>query len=285
MYNAIVSPGCTNTLFVFAAGNDGADNDVVPQYPCNYHLPGAYGPGAPNVVCVAATNDLDELADFSNHGAASVHLAAPGVDILSTWPAYQTIFAPDGFDDPDGVDLRRALERKDIDPRGLRSGAVPRSCKDSGTHSLTDSPSGNYADNSTTTIRLLPPLGLTLRVGCRVSYEMVLDTEPCRLVSHRRRADDGADDDCRWLVGFYRRCVHPACPPISLLIEGQRNHLAPPRAPKQRHCATPTVSTSTISPSPAWITPPTSSTQSAARRWPRLTWPGSPRSHWRRILR
>jgi len=65
-------------LFVAAAGNDGADNDVVPEYPCNYELP--------NVVCVAATGQRDVLAGFSNYGARNVDLAAPGTTILSTWP-------------------------------------------------------------------------------------------------------------------------------------------------------------------------------------------------------
>jgi subtilisin family serine protease len=67
-----------NTLFVVAAGNDGADNDATPEYPCDYDLP--------NVVCVAATDRDDALASFSNYGAANVDLAAPGVDIASTWP-------------------------------------------------------------------------------------------------------------------------------------------------------------------------------------------------------
>jgi subtilisin family serine protease len=65
-------------LFVVAAGNDGADNDTHPQYPCNYDLP--------NVVCVAATGQRDSLAGFSNYGARNVDLAAPGTTILSAWP-------------------------------------------------------------------------------------------------------------------------------------------------------------------------------------------------------
>jgi subtilisin family serine protease len=67
-----------NTLFVVAAGNDGQDNDATPDYPCDYDLP--------NVICVAATDESDALASFSNYGAANVDLAAPGVDIASTWP-------------------------------------------------------------------------------------------------------------------------------------------------------------------------------------------------------
>ena len=65
------------TLFVVAAGNDGLDNDREPAYPCNYALA--------NVVCVAATDQRDGLADFSNYGATTVDLAAPGVNIASTY--------------------------------------------------------------------------------------------------------------------------------------------------------------------------------------------------------
>ena len=71
-------------LFVAAAGNGGADgvgddNDAAtPTYPCAYLLP--------NVGCVAASDNRDQLAPFSNYGATSVDLAAPGVNIASTWP-------------------------------------------------------------------------------------------------------------------------------------------------------------------------------------------------------
>ena len=68
----------SHVLFVAAAGNDGSDNDSAGQFPCNYDLP--------NVVCVAATGQRDALASFSNRGAATVDLAAPGTTILSAWP-------------------------------------------------------------------------------------------------------------------------------------------------------------------------------------------------------
>jgi subtilisin family serine protease len=66
------------TLFVVAAGNGAANVDTTDSYPCGYDLP--------NVVCVAATGGDDQLASFSNYGARSVDIAAPGVDILSTYP-------------------------------------------------------------------------------------------------------------------------------------------------------------------------------------------------------
>ena len=64
-------------LFVAASGNDSANTDQMPQYPAGYDLG--------NVISVAALNRKDELASFSNYGAKSVHLAAPGANILSTW--------------------------------------------------------------------------------------------------------------------------------------------------------------------------------------------------------
>ena len=63
-------------LFVAAAGNDGMNTDVTPSYPAGYN--------SPNILSVAATNNTDALADFSNYGATTVHLGAPGVNIAST---------------------------------------------------------------------------------------------------------------------------------------------------------------------------------------------------------
>jgi subtilisin family serine protease/subtilisin-like proprotein convertase family protein len=64
-------------LFVAAAGNSGADNDANPNYPSSYALD--------NILAVAATDRQDQLGSFTNYGAASVDLAAPGVGILSTY--------------------------------------------------------------------------------------------------------------------------------------------------------------------------------------------------------
>ena len=63
-------------LFVAAAGNATSDNDVTPAYPASYEVA--------NVISVAATNNLDQLASFSNFGLSSVDLGAPGRNILST---------------------------------------------------------------------------------------------------------------------------------------------------------------------------------------------------------
>jgi subtilisin family serine protease len=73
---AIATTASENMLFVAAAGNSAYSNDLLPTYPASYALP--------NVVAVAATTNTDTRAWFSNFGASSVHLGAPGVDILST---------------------------------------------------------------------------------------------------------------------------------------------------------------------------------------------------------
>lgn len=62
-------------LFIAAAGNSGVDNDQSPHYPSSYDVS--------NVIAVAATDSQDELADFSNFGKNTVHLAAPGDRIYS----------------------------------------------------------------------------------------------------------------------------------------------------------------------------------------------------------
>lgn len=83
LLDAIRKADASGHLFVAAAGNGGADgvgdnNDTSPQYPSSYD--------SPNVISVAATDNRDALASFSNYGSSSVDLSAPGVSILSTLP-------------------------------------------------------------------------------------------------------------------------------------------------------------------------------------------------------
>ncbi|MFL6301006.1 MAG: FG-GAP-like repeat-containing protein [Terriglobales bacterium] len=66
-------------LFVAAAGNDFSDNDLIPTFPANLDFP--------NVITVAATNRFDEIVSFSNFGLHTVHVSAPGEEIVSTTPA------------------------------------------------------------------------------------------------------------------------------------------------------------------------------------------------------
>jgi len=84
LYDTIAAANDAGVLFVTAAGNGGSDqvgddNDALPFYPASYALP--------NIISVAATDRNDLLARFSNYGATSVDLGAPGVSIISTMTA------------------------------------------------------------------------------------------------------------------------------------------------------------------------------------------------------
>lgn len=68
--------GESGAVSICAAGNESVDNDVVDAMPANID--------SPYVISVAASDERDQLADFSNWGAESVDLAAPGYNILST---------------------------------------------------------------------------------------------------------------------------------------------------------------------------------------------------------
>src|SRR5205823_2060493 len=78
LYDAIQSAGLQGHLFVAAAGNSGVNADISPMYPAAFDLD--------NIISVAATDHNDALAYFSNYGAASVDLGAPGVSVYSTRP-------------------------------------------------------------------------------------------------------------------------------------------------------------------------------------------------------
>ena len=73
--NAIINANSKNVVVVFAAGNFNVNIDTTPQYPAVY----------PEVIAVAATDQGDRRATFSNFGT-KVDIAAPGVNIYSTVP-------------------------------------------------------------------------------------------------------------------------------------------------------------------------------------------------------
>lgn len=75
LYDAIDAQRESDILFVAAAGNAVMDNDSSEFYPANYYLP--------NLISVAATDDNDSKAGFSNYGRRTVHVGAPGTNIVS----------------------------------------------------------------------------------------------------------------------------------------------------------------------------------------------------------
>ena len=174
--NAVTDPSCASTLFVFAAGNDGWDLDTNTgtddeSYPCELHRAPT---SAPNVLCVAATGGNDTIAGFSNHGTSAVHLAAPGVNIRSTWPAYSTLPGfPEGYEGSSSSFNSRWGDRSGGPPSWNRTTLR----KKGGSFSLADSPTTNYPNDSNRTIRRLAPLNLAGRAGCFVENWLRLDAE------------------------------------------------------------------------------------------------------------
>ncbi|MFZ9916276.1 MAG: S8 family serine peptidase, partial [Phycisphaerales bacterium] len=77
LYDAIGATRGIGHVFVASAGNSGVNSDTSPSYPGAYNLD--------NIINVAATDNNDGRASFSNYGASSVDIGAPGVNILSTY--------------------------------------------------------------------------------------------------------------------------------------------------------------------------------------------------------
>ena len=75
--DALDAMGNAGILNVFAAGNNGRNIENSPFYPASYT--------SPSLLAVAASDQNDNKAGFSNFGTTSVDVAAPGVGILSTW--------------------------------------------------------------------------------------------------------------------------------------------------------------------------------------------------------
>ena len=76
LQTAIINANAADMLFTAAAGNAGTNNDVFPFYPAGYDVD--------NVIAVASTDNRDQKSGFSNFGATTVHLGAPGTAIRST---------------------------------------------------------------------------------------------------------------------------------------------------------------------------------------------------------
>ena len=76
--DAIERANAADILFIAAAGNSGTNNDVTASYPSNYT--------SANIIAVAAIASNGTLASFSQYGATTVDIGAPGVGIWSTVP-------------------------------------------------------------------------------------------------------------------------------------------------------------------------------------------------------
>jgi subtilisin family serine protease len=114
--DAIQAQQQAGILFIAAAGNNFSDNDVVPTYPANTALS--------NVIAVAASTRTDDLAGFSNTGQHTVHLAAPGQEIVSTLPGHTYgLLSGTSMATPEvtGAVALLAAQNPSLDWRGLKN--------------------------------------------------------------------------------------------------------------------------------------------------------------------
>jgi subtilisin family serine protease len=135
-----------DVLHVFAAGNDGAnadgaagecsdsgtDPDPCRSYPCAH---AAQGTETENVICVAATTQSDARASFSNFGATSVDLGAPGTNVRSANAERQ--YFTDTFT---ASDFATRWNPNGADTNWIRTNEAPLT-----SFGITDSPAANYA--------------------------------------------------------------------------------------------------------------------------------------------
>jgi subtilisin family serine protease len=166
--DAIEAAGEENVVVVVAAGNDGSDNDIEPESPCV--LPEA------NLICVAALSQSGALASFSNYGAKSVDLAAPGTSILSAKTDYGAPLFSDAFDSGFPGPWTTTASDGGV-PWGTSSSAV------SAPLSATDSPGGDYghAPNFSKTAKsdlfTTAPVDLSGERGCRLHFNTKYEIE------------------------------------------------------------------------------------------------------------
>lgn len=157
---AIERAKAAGALFIAAAGNEEKNNDMVPNYPSSYDVD--------NIIAVAATDQNDNLAYFSNYGATSVHVAAPGTNIYSTVPARKVVFS-DNFDQTIAPWTTGGTNN---------TWGVTADVYNSASYSLSDS-FGADTDylNDTTSWARSPAIDLSGKNGCKWVYYMDLDTE------------------------------------------------------------------------------------------------------------
>ena len=167
MSDAIDLAAAKDAVVVAAAGNEGNDDDFAPTTPCA--LPQA------NLICVAALSKSGSLAGFSNFGAKSVDLAAPGTSILSAKVDYGAPVFSDGFEAGLGLWTTQAFD-----------GAIPWGSSDaaaSGMKSAADSPAGDYGQAPKSKIAesdffTTSTVDLTGERGCRVHFQTKYEIEP-----------------------------------------------------------------------------------------------------------
>jgi subtilisin family serine protease len=166
-----------DTVFTVSAGNEAVDVDAVDwRYPCASRQP--------NLICVGATDGGDNLAGFSNWGARSVDMAAPGVNVPSLTPLRRTKLQ-DYFYDPDPAG--RWITGGVNDTWARVSDPPYRQT------TMADSPSADYQNDTDSWVELRDPIDLSGSSECFADY----------LLDHSLAGGDvlrfeASDDGLRW---------------------------------------------------------------------------------------
>lgn len=94
LLEAVKRANDAGVIFIAAAANDGRNNDTTDVFPANANYE--------NTITVSASGNNDEKPSWSNYGQANVHLAAPGLNIMSTVPK-------DGYSNMSGTSMATPL--------------------------------------------------------------------------------------------------------------------------------------------------------------------------------
>jgi subtilisin family serine protease len=143
----------SDAVVVCAAGNSGWNNDSFPHYPSGY--------SSANIIAVAASNQDDTRASFSNYGAFSVDVAAPGTNIYSAAPGRETVWE-DGFEN--GIGNWTTGGTND-------SWDTTNEVVFAGSNSLTDSPNADYQIN-TNSWAYSPRIDLSDQTGAKLEFKI-----------------------------------------------------------------------------------------------------------------
>ena len=148
----------SDALFICASGNHAQNADATPYYPAGYD--------SPNIISVAASDQMDQLAWFSNYGTATVDVAAPGVRVYSLHNGRKTLWSEDFNDGLGGWTTGGSNDEWDVaDPPGT-----------SGAPALASSPSGDDADNSNAWAQL-PVQNLSTASASMLTFKLIGSAE------------------------------------------------------------------------------------------------------------
>jgi len=157
----------SRAIFICAAGNEGQNNDKVPHYPSSYP--------SSNIVAVAATDQNDVIAPYSDYGPNSVQVAAPGTNILSTYPPWvQTFYDP--FNCFDAWNAQKPWRITDTEYVSPPSSAMI-------------SPPDNSKVNASLTLK--NPLDLTSKCGTTLGLLVKMNTVEAHGVLYVEASRDG----------------------------------------------------------------------------------------------